>query len=143
MAEGPKDEASSHREATSPCKINFSKMRFLNISCRPSLLFSRLNSKFFNLVAFQTNQAPAPALSTLPSVVDIPVQGDETCKCQQSLYCKVPASLAKEPTAFIAHSEIEAMLRKKKENASVASVFLDLKPPYSANVAAKPYPTTS
>lgn len=37
--------------------------------------------------------------------------------------------------------EVEAMLKKEKEKASTSSVSLDLKPSYSTEVAAKPYPT--
>lgn len=51
---------------------------------------------------------------------------------------RCPASLAKESTVFLTHAEVEAMFKKEKEKASVTSAYL---PPYSAEVAAKPYPT--
>lgn len=37
-------------------------------------------------------------------------------------------------------SEIKFILRKKKKNASVSSISLNLKPPYDIEVVAKPYP---
>lgn len=36
-------------------------------------------------------------------------------------------------------SEMEAMLGKEKEKASVSLIYLDLKPSYDAEIAAKPY----
>lgn len=50
------------------------------------------------------------------------------------------ASAVEEALAFITHFEVEAMLRKEKKKAYVASVCLDLKPPYSAKVVVKHYP---
>lgn len=38
-------------------------------------------------------------------------------------------------------SKVEFILTKKKEKASISLVSLDLKPPYSTEVAARPYPS--
>lgn len=43
--------------------------------------------------------------------------------------------MAEEPTVFMTCLDIQAMLRRKKEKASISLVCLDLKPPYLAEVA--------
>lgn len=49
--------------------------------------------------------------------------------------------MVEEPTIFMNHLEVEAILRSEKEKASVSSICLNLKVPYSADVAAMPYLT--
>lgn len=46
--------------------------------------------------------------------------------------------MTEEPTIFMTRSDVEAMLRREKEMASVSSICLDLEPPYS--VVTNPYP---
>lgn len=46
--------------------------------------------------------------------------------------------MAEEQTVFMSFSEVDAMLRRE-EKTYVSSVCLDLKSPYSAQIAAKPY----
>lgn len=47
---------------------------------------------------------------------------------------------AEDPPIVMTRLEVKAMLRRKKEKAFTSSICLDLKPPYVAEVAAKPYP---
>lgn len=49
-----------------------------------------------------------------------------------------PVSATEEPVVLIPRSEMEAMLGKEKEKASVSLIYLDLKPSYDAEVTAKP-----
>lgn len=49
--------------------------------------------------------------------------------------------MAEEPTIFMTYLDVEAMLKREKEKASEVSSSLELRPPYSAEVASKPYPT--
>lgn len=44
-----------------------------------------------------------------------------------------------EPTVFITHSEVEARLKKREGKSLMSSVYLNLKPTFSVEVAAKPY----
>lgn len=41
---------------------------------------------------------------------------------------------------FMSRSKAKAILRKEKEKASVSYDYLDLQPPYSAEVSIRPYP---
>lgn len=53
-----------------------------------------------------------------------------------------PSSVAEELTIFMTRLEVEAILRQK-EKASTSSVCVDFKPPFSIEVAIKPYPSHS
>lgn len=50
-----------------------------------------------------------------------------------------PTCVAHEPTVFMTKAEVEAMLKKEKEKATAS--FIDLKPPYFAEVIVKRYPS--
>lgn len=50
-----------------------------------------------------------------------------------------PASAVEERTVFMTRLEVETMLGREKEKASVSSTCLNLKPPYVAEVVMEPY----
>lgn len=50
-----------------------------------------------------------------------------------------PDSVVEERIVLMTRFEVEAMLGRENEKAFVSSVFLDLKPPYVAEIAKKPY----
>lgn len=72
-----------------------------------------------------------------------------TCSCLTSLNVDNwlaaiwAVSVTEEPSAFMDQAEVEAMLWREKQKASVASLYLDFKPPYSTEVAAITYPAGS
>lgn len=47
--------------------------------------------------------------------------------------------MAEKPTVFMTRAKLEVMLKKGKEKAFMS--FIDVKPPYSVDVAVKPYPS--
>lgn len=48
------------------------------------------------------------------------------------------ASAVEEPTIFMIILEIETVLRREKEKASISLICMDLKPPYSVEVVSRP-----
>lgn len=71
--------------------------------------------------------------------IDEPAQG--VIPANALFIARRPASLVEEPTVFKTRAEVESMLKKEKEKASVTSACIDLNPPYPVEIAAKPYPS--
>lgn len=67
------------------------------------------------------------------------IQGATPINANDHSVARRPASVVEEPINFMGCSEVEAILRKEKEKASVPSDYLDLKPLYSVEVATKSY----
>lgn len=92
-------------------------------------------------MSFQENQVK----ETIPAaelVIDDPVQGVTPTINDGNLFIanRRPLRATEQPVAFMTRFNAEAMLKNEKEKASVSSIYLDLKTPYVAEVAAKPYP---
>lgn len=87
---------------------------------------------------FQSNQAKEP-IPVAQSVIDDLVQGVTPANINNLfITARQLVSAIEEPVAFMTRSEIEAILRREKEKASVSSICLDVKPSYAVEFASKP-----
>lgn len=77
---------------------------------------------------------PTPPVTLL--VISEFVQGDTPSNANNLYATRRPASMANEPTIFMTRVKVEATLKKEKEKAPTSFISLDLKPPYSTEVAA-------
>lgn len=119
------------RELGKGIKVNIMEKSW--VRCRITVIDIQL---FFN---FQTIQAQAPTPVAEP-VINEPLQG-ATPTNASNLFAigRRPASATEEPTIFMTRSEVETMLTREKEKPLVCSILINLKPPYAAEIAAKPY----
>lgn len=103
------------------------------------LLCIRPNNKFCCSCQF-LEQTSEGAYTSTWAIIDDPIQG-VTHANFGNLFAtgRRPLSAIYEPMVFITRFEVEAMLRREKEQASISSIRLDLKPPYDTKISAKLY----
>lgn len=66
-------------------------------------------------------------------MTDEPMQGAMSINTKNlSADSRQPVNGTVEPIVFMIRSDVQTMLRREKEKASVSSIYLDLKPPYAS-----------
>lgn len=126
----------SHKEATCPPTAQPSQAQTHVIPQLVSTLIAlqQTQQQILKLLAIFIKPSPS-ACSTSYRVIDQrPLVGGTIGNVDSLSATRWPTSVTEEPTIFMTRLEVEVMLKREKEKAYASS--MDLKPPYSTEVAA-------